>query len=87
MFKIEPKKQQKKNRRKLFLSIYNYHRARAFDEGFTYDEWWSKVMFFITDEFKSDPSDWATAGQLAFESLCAEKKILSQPERIEDYQL
>ena len=87
MFKIEPKKQQQQNRRKLFLSIYNYHRARALAAGFTQDEWWRKVMFFITDEFKSDPSDWATAGQLAYESLCAEEKILSTPERLEDYQL
>jgi hypothetical protein len=67
------------------IGIYNEFRRKALDEGFTYDAFWAKVNFYITDIFHSDAGDWALAGQLAYEDLVAERDIDRQPENISDY--
>ena len=84
MFKIKPKVNSKARAIEL-IKIYNEFRRKALDEGFTYDAFWAKVNFYITDIFQSDGSDWALAGQLAYNDLIAEREIDRQPETISDY--
>lgn len=84
MFEIRPKNENKVKAIK-FLGIYNKYRRQAINSGFTYDEFWVKVNFYIGDIFQSDASDWALAGQLAYEDLVAERDIDRQPENISDY--
>tara|TARA_Y100001970_G_C14074400_1_gene771173 strand:- start:345 stop:605 length:261 start_codon:yes stop_codon:yes gene_type:complete len=84
MFEIRPKNENKVKAIKL-LGIYNKYRRQAIDAGFTYNEFWLKVNFYMTDIFQSDAADWALAGQLAYEDLIAEREIALQPETINDY--
>ena len=84
MFKIRPKNTEKAKAIKL-LGIYNDYRRKAINSGFSYNEFWVKVNFYIGDIFQSDASDWALAGQLAYEDLVAEREINRQPETISEY--
>jgi len=84
MFIIKSKENNKARAIKL-LGIYNDYRRKALDSGFTYNEFWVKVNFYIGDIFQSDASDWALAGQLAYEDLVTEREINRQPENISDY--
>ena len=84
MFKIRPKNTEKSKAIKL-LGIYNDYRRKAINSGFSYNEFWVKVNFYIGDIFQSDASDWALAGQLAYEDLVAEREINRQPETISEY--
>ena len=84
MFNIKPKENNKARAIEL-IGIYNDFRRKALDEGFTYDSFWAKVNFYITDIFRSDAGDWALAGQLAYEDLITEREINRQPETINDY--
>ncbi len=84
MFEIRPKNENKVKAIKL-LGIYNKYRRQALDAGFTYDEFWVKVNFYIGDIFQSDAADWALAGQLAYEALILEREIDRLPETINDY--
>ncbi len=84
MFKIRPKNENKVKAIKL-LGIYNKYRRQALDSGFTYDEFWVKVNFYIGDIFQSDAADWALAGQLAYEALIFDREIARLPETINDY--
>ena len=63
----------RKNNNEL-IEIYNGWKIRSIKEGFTFDQFWSRVNSFI-DPMDATATDYAIAGKFAYDSLIFERQI------------
>ena len=63
----------RKNNKEL-IEIYNGWKIRSIKEGFTFDQFWGKVNFYI-DPMDATATDYATVGKIAYESLIFDRQF------------